>query len=64
MQIYQPITAVGVSFKSHSRHAPLNKVFKSEAKIRVENDNLYVNYDVCNALHEPLTMGIFKPLVT
>lgn len=33
------------SFKSHSRHAPSNEVFKSEAKIRVENDHLYINDD-------------------
>jgi len=38
MQACQPITAVGGHTESHSRHAPSNRAFKSEAKIRLGTD--------------------------
>ncbi len=44
-KMLQPIRAGGVSIESHSRHAPSKGVFKSEAKIREENNHLYLNYD-------------------
>jgi len=34
-QTCQPITAEAGYTESHSRHAPSNRVFKSEAKIRL-----------------------------
>jgi len=35
MQACQPITAVAGYTESHSRHAPSNRAFKPEAKIRL-----------------------------
>jgi len=35
MQACQPIMAVGGYTESHSRHAPSNRAFKSETKIRL-----------------------------
>jgi len=45
MQACQPITAVAGYTESHNRHAPSNRAFKSEAKIRLEKNALLLNYD-------------------
>jgi len=41
MQASQPITAVGGYTESHSRHAPSNRAFKSETKIRLRKNAFY-----------------------
>jgi len=45
MPACQPITAVAGYTESHSRKAPSNRDFKSEAKIRLGKCLLFLNYD-------------------